>query len=353
MSLKSTPAVAAFSQKPSVSVVVGCFNQADFIVTALQSVADQSYESFECLVVDDASTDHSRDAIRAFLEQGGDKRFRFLEQPRNGGQMATMMQGLDATNSPFVAFMDGDDVWNVDFLERHINAHLTRKGMAAISASDEVVVDEAGTILAGGISMFREGDPRQKSGRSRHFQVVEEGGDTLVFVDRQATGWLWSTTSGMMFRRDAIDAMRPLDPAQIRHCADAYLAPAMHMLGGTVRIERVLGSYRIHRNNGWANNRLLGSNCRTGTTPPAIDDQIRLAIAERWCAVAPDLESIIPSRVMGRTLVNHMGWAAAFDLVASNPDAQRLLGGWARPSRKMLMKMARTLPRFLRPRVLR
>ncbi len=344
---------AAFSQKPSVSVVVGCFNQIDFVETAIRSVAQQSYAHFECVVVDDASTDLSQDRIRACVSILGDERIRFLDRPLNGGQMTSMMQGLEATRSPFVAFLDADDVWNADFLERHVAAHLSREGLAAVSTSDEVIIDEAGTVLAGGISMFRQGDPRRKRGSSRSWRIAGGGDETLVFVDRQVTGWLWSTTSGMMFRRDAIEAMRPDDTAQIRHCADAYLAPAAHMLGGTVRLERVLGSYRLHKTNGWANSRLLGDNCRTGTTPVATDEQIRALIANQWCAVAPDLEQMIPRRVMGRTLVNHFGWSAAFELVESNPDAQRLLADWARPSRKNLLKLAKALPRSLRPRLLR
>jgi glycosyltransferase involved in cell wall biosynthesis len=344
---------AAFSQKPPVSVVVGCFNQADFVETALRSVAQQSYGNFECVVVDDASTDLSREKIRAYLGQTGDERFRFLERTSNGGQMTSMMQGFDGTDSPFVAFLDADDVWDVDFLEQHVKAHLSRDGIAAVSTSDQVIVNETGTILAGGTPMFREGDPRHRNAEGRQFYVAETGDYALIFINRSATRWLWSTTSGMMFRRDAIEAMRPQDPSRIRHCADAYLAPATHMLGGTVRIERVLGSYRIHNSNGWANHHLLGSSCRIGTAPPDTDEQIRAAIAERWCIIAPDFQLTIPKREMGRTLVRHMGWRAALDLVDSSPDARWLLGDWARPYRRRLLSLVSYLPRPLRPRPFR
>jgi len=125
------------------------------------------------------------------------------------------------------------------------------------------------------------------------------------------------------------------------------------MLGGTVRLERVLGSYRIHQSNGWASNGILGDDCRTGAAPPETDAQIRRAIAERWCAIAPDIDPIIPKRVMSRTLVNHIGWAAALDLAESNPDARKLLSDWMKPSRRRMLRFASVLPRALRPRVLR
>ena len=344
---------AAFAQKPSVSVVVGCFNQVDFVETAIRSVAQQSYRHLECVVVDDASTDGSQQRIRASIAELADERIRFLDRPVNGGQMSNMLQGLDATQSPFVAFLDADDVWNGDFVERHVAAHLSREGLAAVSTSDAIVIDDAGTVLAGGLPIFREGDPDRKQANARLSHVTGSGDDTLVFVGRQATGWLWSTTSGMMFRRDAIEAMRPDTPELIRHCADAYLAPAAHMLGGTVRLERVLGSYRLHKNNGWAHSRLLGDNCQTGATSADTDARIRALIANQFCAAAPHLEQIIPRRVMARTLVNHFGWSAAFDLVDSNPDAQRLLASWARPSRKKLFRLSKILPRWARPRFLK
>ncbi|WP_457940595.1 glycosyltransferase family 2 protein [Mesorhizobium sp. 10J20-29] len=343
----------SFTRSPRVAVIVGCYNQAEFVEAAIRSVASQSHVDFECVVIDDVSSDGSRERIRAVLAEMRDDRFRFLERTANGGQMTTMMQGFDATSSPFVAFLDADDVWSRDFIERHVRAHLSRNGIRAISSSDADIIDDTNTIVAGGLPMFRDGDMRQTGRGRKLFHEVQEGGDTLVFVNRLVPKWRWSTTSGMMFRRDAIQAIRPLDTDRIRHCADAYLAPAAHMLGGTVRIEHVLGSYRLHSNNGWAHQRLLGDACRMGLAPEATDKAVRAALAERWCAVAPDLEPLIPRRLMGRLLVNHIGWAEAFELIAANADAHRLLGDWATPMRRRIHRLATCLPRPLRPRILR
>ena len=81
----------------------------------------------------------------------------------------------------------------------------------------------------------------------------------------------------MVFRRDAINAMRPADPGKIRTCADSYLAPAAHMLGGTVRLERVLGNYRLHGTNSWANHRFMGQGNELGKANSETVDAIRLA----------------------------------------------------------------------------
>ena len=253
--------------RPPVAVVIGCFNQAAFVESAIRSVASQSYPDFDCVVVDDRSTDKSADLITRCLTALGDSRFRFVVKETNDGQMSTMLTGFDLSTAPFVCFLDGDDFWDPGFLERHISAHLNRGGMAAVSSSDINIVDVNGVAISGGHPSFRRSDPRLRSKMRKLVRVVGEGADTLVFVERGAARWLWSATSGMMFRRSVVEAVRPPDPKRIPICADIYLARAAHFLGGTVRLERVLGSYRMHGANAWANGQLLGDGTPLGVTP--------------------------------------------------------------------------------------
>jgi cellulose synthase/poly-beta-1,6-N-acetylglucosamine synthase-like glycosyltransferase len=85
--------VEPFVRLPRVSVCIGCFNQSQFIEKAIRSVAAQTYAAFDCVVVDDLSSDESRERIQSCVTDMGDDRFRFIPRPRNGGQMATMMTG--------------------------------------------------------------------------------------------------------------------------------------------------------------------------------------------------------------------------------------------------------------------
>jgi glycosyltransferase involved in cell wall biosynthesis len=346
--------VEPFVRLPRVSVCIGCFNQAQFVEKAIRSVAAQTYVAFDCVVVDDLSSDGTRDLIQSCLTNLGDERFRFISRPHNGGQMATMMTGLDATGGPLVAFLDGDDVWHPTFLECHVGAHLSGAGIAAISSSDELLIDSTDAVLAGGYPGFRRSDPRlSKASSSQILRVHGEADETIVFLDRGVTDWLWSTTSGMMFRRDAIVAMRPPDPTQIRICADYYLAHAAHMIGGTVRLEKVLGSYRLHNTNGWAKKNVLGEGTELARLSAEVAEGIRRILAEQWCAIAPELEPMLSHRSMRRTLVDYLGWAAALDLFKTNAPAALLLEDWASPWRRWLLNLARCLPRKLRPRHLR
>jgi glycosyltransferase involved in cell wall biosynthesis len=346
----TVPGGADLATLPKVSVCIGSFNQAAFVAAAIRSVAVQTYANFECLVIDDLSTDGSRASIETCLAELGDPRFRFLPREENGGQMVALMDGLDASDGTLVAFLDGDDLWHPRFLECHVAAHLSRAGIAAVSTSDEIMIDAAGVTLAGGLPNFRDGDPRRRKAGPRILSVVGEGDDTLVFVDRGASHWLWSTTSGMVFRRDALEMMRPARPERIRLCADAYLAQAAHMLGGTVRLERVLGGYRLHGSNGWAKQRLLGVGSEVGRMDPDLAATIRDELVEQWCVIAPRIEAVLPRRAMRRSLVEYLGREEAFRFFDRCAAASFLLDDWATPRRRRTMALIRRLPRMLRPR---
>ncbi|OBQ67231.1 hypothetical protein A8146_06950 [Mesorhizobium loti] len=122
------------------------------------------------------------------------------------------------------------------------------------------------------------------------------------------------------------------------------------MIGGTVRIERALGSYRLHGGNGWADGRVLGAGIGLGRMSPDTEMVIRRALANRWCEVAPGLEHLISRHSMRRTLVDLIGQSAAFALLEKNSDAGFLLKDWATPQRKLQTKLIGLLPPKLRPR---
>src|SRR5262249_14554645 len=125
---------------PKVDVVIGNYKQSRFVRDAILSVAQQKYPYFECVIVDDASNDGSGEIIRDVLRDLADERFKFVERPENGGQMATMVTGLEKGKAPFVAFMDADDIWLPSFLETHVACHLNPHINAALSSANLAVI---------------------------------------------------------------------------------------------------------------------------------------------------------------------------------------------------------------------
>jgi len=110
------------SGAPKVSVVIPVYNRERYLGDAIASVLAQSFSDFELLVIDDGSTDRSREVASAFT----DPRLRLLCNERNLGLPRTRNAGVDAANGAYLAFLDSDDVAmperlakQVAFLDRH------------------------------------------------------------------------------------------------------------------------------------------------------------------------------------------------------------------------------------------
>jgi len=101
---------------PAVSVIVPTYNRAALMRRAVASVLGQTFSDLELIVVDDASGDDTArlpDIVR-------DPRLRYLRQTQRGGASAARNAGIAAARGAFVAFLDSDDVWLPDKLERQV-----------------------------------------------------------------------------------------------------------------------------------------------------------------------------------------------------------------------------------------
>lgn len=99
---------------PLISVILPVYNREKFVAGAVQSILDQTYEFFELIIVDDASTDSTLGVIKRFH----DERIRILENEENLGVSSSRNKGICEANGEFVAFMDSDDISLPDRLEK-------------------------------------------------------------------------------------------------------------------------------------------------------------------------------------------------------------------------------------------
>jgi glycosyltransferase involved in cell wall biosynthesis len=263
---------------PSVSIIITNYNYEQYITDAIQSVANQDYQNFECIVVDDASTDNSFEVIAEYLNKLGDARFRCLRLGKNSGQMAAFKVGLENTTGQFVGFLDADDLYFPDFITKHIEAHLNRSFSAGFTGCDTIQISENSEIFESTFhTLFKENrgtntiehvQPIPESNAvkltDRNPPIAAEEKTQLAFVHRDFDGWHWSATSSIMFRRDLLELIFPDQPQNIRLCADYYLMLYCQKLTGSVTISTAHAAYRLHRKNGFANNARVGGTYRTG-----------------------------------------------------------------------------------------
>mgnify|MGYP000283047106 CR=1 FL=1 len=336
---------------PFVSIVIGNYNQGAFAEEAIRSVAAQTYAKLECVVVDDKSSDDSVARIEAILADLGDDRFRLIASERNDGFMANTLKGLDATTAPLIAFLDADDAYMPDFVERHVKAHASRREAAAVSTSDLVLIDGNGKIISGGSPLFRAWKEERPQDARMILATEEAEGDRRIFLRRSMPrNWLWSTNSGFMFRRSALVAMRPLSSEKLRIGADGYWVQVAHLLGGTVRIDRALGYYRLHDSNIWATNPFLGNGSTPGFTSEQLRNDTVAEMRDAFIERLPQLATFIQKDYLIETLIEFVGRREAVRLWESDAAYRSVLTDFARPGRRRAIKLSGYLPRKWQPR---
>lgn len=113
---------------PTVSIIMGTYNQADFIEKSVQSVLNQTFKDYELIVINDGSTDNT-DII--FQERIKSEKIRYYYQ-KNMGVANARNKGLKLATGQYVVFLDSDDLLYPDYLERQVETiHRTGSGMVA------------------------------------------------------------------------------------------------------------------------------------------------------------------------------------------------------------------------------
>lgn len=98
-----------------ISIILPIYNGSRYLKQALDSVRSQTYADFECLCIDDGSSDNSADIVRGFAAE--DSRFRLIQQS-NQGVAASRNRGLRESKGQYITFLDQDDVFSPELLEK-------------------------------------------------------------------------------------------------------------------------------------------------------------------------------------------------------------------------------------------
>ncbi|MBI1171375.1 glycosyltransferase [bacterium] len=208
--------------KPSVSVILNNYNYGAYLGHAIQSVLDQTSAPAEVIVVDDGSTDNSREVIAAF----GDRIIPVLQD--NAGQAAAINAGVERSTGEVLSFLDADDWWVPD-------------KVATIGAAF------AGNPDAG--LVYHRLQPIRSDG-THAFRAIPRSlcaGDLAPRMARSGGRWPYPMTSAVSVRRRIWDRAGEI-PRGFRISADAWLVSIHPFLAPVVGLPDVLGYYRIHAN---------------------------------------------------------------------------------------------------------
>lgn len=108
------------NSNPLVSIIIPCYNRAHLISSTLKSVLNQSYQNWECLVVDDGSTDNLEEVILPFCNKNN--RIKFIKQ-ENKGVPAARNEGIKNSKGSLLQFLDSDDLLEQEKLQAGVDAY--------------------------------------------------------------------------------------------------------------------------------------------------------------------------------------------------------------------------------------
>ncbi len=139
-----------------VSIIMPSYNTAKYIAESIKSVQAQTYKEWELLIVDDCSSDNTDDVVRPFLS---DKRIKYFKNEKNSGAALTRNKALREANGEWIAFLDSDDLWTPDKLEKQIwfmkqrNYHFSYTKYEKINEES----DPIGVVVSGPRKVTRKG----------------------------------------------------------------------------------------------------------------------------------------------------------------------------------------------------
>ena len=222
--------------QPLVSIIINNYNYDRFLPEAINSAINQTYPHTEIIVVDDGSTDNSRDIIAGY----GQRIIPIFQE--NGKQAAALNSGFASSQGDIILFLDSDDCLLPTAVEQVVEAW--KPGVGKVHYRLQVVDTEKQPLGY----YIPTTEAKLSSGEVwRHLL--------------QTSGYTSTPMSGNAYSRTALTNVFPI-PDDYKTTADDYLMISTPFYGQVVGIEEALGLYRIHNSNQWALTSVSGSRFR-------------------------------------------------------------------------------------------
>jgi glycosyltransferase involved in cell wall biosynthesis len=222
-----SPVHPAMSPPVAVDIVIDNYNYARFLGAAIDSALAQRHPHARVIVVDDGSTDHSRDVITRY----GDRITAVFKE--NGGQASAFNAGAARCRGDVVIFLDADDVLLPDAAARVAAAFVAAPRAVKVQYR-MAVIDESGR---------RTGELKP----ARHVRMPT--GDLCRSELTFPFDLPWMATSGNAFSVAALRRIMPIPEGEFATSADWYLQHLIPLLGDVVSLQDVGACYRVHGSN--------------------------------------------------------------------------------------------------------
>jgi glycosyltransferase involved in cell wall biosynthesis len=208
---------------PKVSIVIPVYNVSKYLAATVHSVLDQDFADWEMLIIDDGSTDNTKEI--AFDLQSKESRITvYLKE--NSGVSDTRNYGMRLANGEFIVFLDADDMLGKDFLRSRLDA-LEQNENVAVCGSMVACIDEYGKVL------------------DEHATMQAPGNDILENVLLYKNN-ITTIPSNLMFRKNVLTKNDILFDHRLSSTADRMFLCKVGLASPCISLQRVNVFYRIH-----------------------------------------------------------------------------------------------------------
>ena len=129
-----------------VSIITPLYNGAEHVAETIETVINQTYPLWEMVIIDDCSTDQGqgKNIVREYIAR--DSRISLIALEKNAGSSGARNRGIHAARGEYIAFLDADDLWNNDFLEKQL-AFIQKTGAMIVFSSYRRIDEHSGDEL--------------------------------------------------------------------------------------------------------------------------------------------------------------------------------------------------------------
>ncbi|MGE5141266.1 MAG: glycosyltransferase family 2 protein [Rudaea sp.] len=213
--------------QPLVSIIISNYNYGRFLGPAIDSALAQTFQNLEVIVVDDGSSDNSRDIMRGY----GERIIPIFKA--NGGQPSAFNAGVKASRGDIVMFLDADDMLLPETVQRVVDAFCRDWTLAKVQFRMQVI--------------DAEGRPTAEIKPPRFLPLLS--GDLRRHVLAFPDDLTWMATSGNAFNAAVLRRITPVPERRDGHGADWYLALVTPLFGPVLSFDWVGAYYRVHGSN--------------------------------------------------------------------------------------------------------
>jgi len=127
---------------PKISVIISVYNGAKFLSHSIESVINQDFTDWELLIIDDGSTDNTKEIVDGYVKK--DKRLKYFYEENSGGPAKPKNLGFSKSSGSYIAYLDQDDEWLPTKLSKQINLfENTTNSKLGLVTSDVILVNES------------------------------------------------------------------------------------------------------------------------------------------------------------------------------------------------------------------